>query len=380
MIKRRICVFCETWASGGIESFLTNVLLRQEMSEMEIDLVVAEKRDSVYTATLEAHGIRFISLSGSPTRLISNWNQFRRLLVECRYDTVYINAFQALSLRYGLLARRAGVPVRILHSHSSDIRVQPFRTMKLLIHRIAEVFYSGVGTEYFACSGEAAAFLFSPRLREKQIVRFIPNGIDTGRFCFQTDVRDHVRDELGFRDRFVLGNIGRLSSQKNQLFLLDVLKAILPIRPNACLLLIGEGKLRQDLEKRAAELQIQEHVLFYGVTDKPWELYWAMDVFLFPSLFEGLGIAAVEAQCAGLPQVCSEHVPEEALVTDLAHRVPLTGGAEAWAKAVAGLEPPEKRKQYAAKVREAGFDIESVSRIIRSALMGSETQSPPQER
>ena len=380
MNKRRICVYCETWASGGIESFLANVLLRQEMSEMEIDLVAAEKRDSVYTAALEAHGIRFISLSGSPWRLIGNWSRFRRLLAEHRYDTVYINAFQALSLRYGLLAQRAGVPVRILHSHSTDIRIQTFRIIKLLIHRIAAAFYSGVGTEYFACSDKAAAFLFSPRLRKKQAVRFIPNGIDTGQFCFRAGGRERVRSALGLRDRFVLGNIGRLSSQKNQLFLLDVLRALLPIRPDACLLLIGEGKLRQDLEKRAAELQIQDHVLFYGVTDKPWELYWTMDVFLFPSLFEGLGIAAVEAQCAGLPLVCSEHVPEEALVTELAHRVPLTGGADAWAKAVAGLGPPEERERYAAKVREAGFDIESVSRIIRSALMGSETQSPPQDR
>ena len=370
MSKRRICVFCETWASGGIESFLANVLLRQDMTEMEIDLVAAEKHDSVYTAALESHGIRFIPLSGSPWKLTENWSRYRRLLAERRYDTVYINAFQAMSLRYGLLARRAGVPVRILHSHSSDIRIQPSRSIKLLIHRIAGTFYSGVGTEYFACSDEAAAFLFSPCLRKRQRVRFIPNGIDTGRFCFRNGERDRVRGTLGLRDRFVLGNIGRLSGQKNQLFLLDVLKALLPLRPDAFLLLAGEGKLRQDLEKRAAELKVQDYILFFDVTDKPWELYWAMDVFLFPSLFEGLGIAAVEAQCAGLPLVCSEHVPDQALITDLAKRVPLTGGAEAWAKAVIGLNPPKDREQYAKKVKEAGFDIDNVSQIIRSALMG----------
>lgn len=347
---------------------------------MEIDLVMAEKRDSVYTAALEAHGIRFIPLSGSPWRLIGNWNRFHRLLAEGHYDTVYINAFQALSLRYGLLARREEVPVRILHSHGVDIRAQFLRPVKLLIQGIAKALYSSVGTEYFACSQRAAEFLFDSHKTGKESVRLIPNGIETFRFSFRREERLRIRSVLGLTNRFVLGYIGRLNNEKNPAFLLEILRALLPIRPDGYLLLIGEGKLRQDLEKRAAELQIQNHVLFYGVTDKPWELYWAMDVFLFPSLFEGLGIAAVEAQCAGLPLVCSEHVPEETLVTELAHRVPLTGGAEAWAKAVAGLDPPEERERYAAKVKEAGFDIESVSRIIRSALMGSETRSPPQER
>jgi glycosyltransferase involved in cell wall biosynthesis len=245
--------------------------------------------------------------------------------------------------------------------------------MKLTLHYIARTLYGTVGTEYYACSEDAAAFLFSPRLRAKRTVRFIPNGIDTGRFCVREKVREQIRRELGLHDRFVLGYIGRLNEEKNPSYLLDTLQAILPIYPNACLLLAGEGKLRESLEKRAAELKVQDHILFFGVTDKPWELYWAMDVFLFPSLFEGLGIAAVEAQCAGLPLVCSEHVPEEALVTELARRVPLTGGAEAWAKAAAGLEPPEDRERYAAKVREAGFDIESVSRIIRSALIGEKS-------
>lgn len=372
MNKRRICVFCETWASGGIESFLANVLLRQDMSEMEIDVVVAEKHDSVYTTPLEAHGIRFISLSGSPWRLLDNWGRFRRLLAERSYDTVYVNAFQALSLRYGMLSRRAGVPIRILHSHGKDIRAHCLRPMKLMLHYIARALYGNVGTEYYACSEDAAAFLFSPRLRENKTVRFIPNGIDTGRFCFRKKVREQIRRELGLQDRFVLGYIGRLNEEKNPSFLLDTLQAILLAYPNACLLLAGEGKLRERLEKRAAELKVQDHILFYGVTDKPWELYWAMDVFLFPSLFEGLGIAAVEAQCAGLPLVCSEHVPDQALITDLAKCVPLTGGAEAWAKAVLGLNPPKDREQYAKIVKEAGFDIENVSQIIHSALVGVE--------
>ena len=368
MSKRRICVFCETWESGGIESFLTGVLLRQDMAGIEIDLAVSELRESVYTKPLQDHGIRLIPLSGSSRRVSENWARFRRLLRERSYDVVYLNAFQALSLRYGLLARRAGVPVRILHSHNTALRPSLLRPLKLLVHRIARGLYGGTGTEYFACSDEAAAFLFPSRLIRAGRVRFLPNGIETERFRFRSEVRGRLRAELGLEDRFVLGHIGRLCSQKNQLFLLEVLAALLPARPNACFLLVGEGEQLSALEERADELGIRDRVCFCGVTDKPQELLWAMDAFLFPSLFEGLGIALVEAQCAGLPTLCSEHVPGQAVCTELVRSVPLEKGAERWAAAASALRAPADRAVYASAVKEAGFDVKDVSLILRDAL------------
>ena len=369
MMKRRVCVFCETWESGGIESFLAGVLLRQDLGEMEIDLAVAELRESVYTQPLQARGIRFVPLSGSSRRLPENWARFRRLLQERSYDAVYLNVFQALSLRYGLLARRAGVPVRILHSHNTALRAHLLRPLKLLVHRLARGLYGGVGTRYFACSDEAAAFLFPRSLIRAGRVDFLPNGIETERFRFRPEIRERVRCELGLEDCFVLGHVGRLCGQKNQMFLLEVLAALLPVRPEAFLLLAGEGELRTDLERRAEELGIRDRVCLFGVTDKPWELLWAMDAFLFPSLFEGLGIALVEAQCAGLPALCSEHVPGQAVFTELARQVPLEKGAGAWAAAAAELRAPADRAGYARAVREAGFEVEDVSRVLGNALM-----------
>lgn len=373
MGKRRICVFCETWASGGIESFLSGVLLRQDPEETELDLAAAAVEDSVYTGPLRDRGVRFISLSGSRRRFLENGRRFRRLLAQRRYDAVYVNAYNALGLRYGLLARRAGVPVRVLHSHCSDIRPHILRPLKLLVHRIARSLYCGAGTEYFACSDEAAAFLFLPRLKKGGTVRFLPNGIDTLRFRFRAEERVRVRRELGLEDCFLLGHLGRMSGEKNQAFLLEVLAALLPLRPDARLILAGDGVTRPDLEKRAAELGIREKVIFAGLTDKPQELLWAMDLFLFPSLMEGLGIAAVEAQCAGLPLLCSEHIPARTMITGLAKRMPLAEGPEAWAKAAASAALPEDREGYADAVRRAGFDVREVSRTLRDALIAPGT-------
>ena len=370
MKKRKVCVYCETWESGGIESFLTGVLLRQDPSEMEMDLVVAEDRASIYTEPLRAKGIRFIPLSGSCRRVFRNWTLFRRLLHENAYDAIYLNAYQALSLRYALLAKRAGVQTLILHSHNTALRAHFLRPLKLLVHKAARALYGGAGTAYFACSREAGEFLFPAR--KQDAVRFLPNGIQTERFRFSESERDAARAELGLGDAFVLGHIGRLCDQKNQMFALDVLKAILTMRPESRLLLVGEGALRRTLEQRAALLGVSDRVLFFGVTDRPERLLCAMDVFLFPSLFEGLGIVAVEAQCAGLPTLCSEHVPEEARITELAELLPLTEGAEAWARAASTMRCSGQREDFAAAVRKAGFDVEDVSRTVREALLGSD--------
>ena len=173
--------------------------------------------------------------------------------------------------------------------------------------------YAREATELWACSRPAAEFLFPAELLESRSWRFIPNGIDTRRFQFRPEVRTRVRQELGLGDSFVFGHGGRLCEQKNQAFLLEAFAKTAGRRPDSRLLLIGQGEDRSDLESRAEALNIADRVIFHGTSDRVPELLWAMDVFAFPSRFEGLGIVAVEAQAAGLPTVCAEAVPEEEL-------------------------------------------------------------------
>ena len=129
---KRICCFCESWESGGIESFLASVYTHADLSELEIDIVTSKLLDSVFTARLEKLGIRFYQLSGSQRRLLTNHAMFRRLLRERHYDVLHINAFQSLSLYYAKLAMQAGVPIRIAHSHNTALRKSPLRWAKML--------------------------------------------------------------------------------------------------------------------------------------------------------------------------------------------------------------------------------------------------------
>lgn len=362
---RRICCFCECWESGGIESFLCNVLLRMNLSSTEVDIVASQIKSSVFTQALKEHGVQFIELSGSQHRIQNNHRLFRALLQARHYDVVHLNIFQGMSLYYAHLAKQAGVPIRIAHSHNTDLRASRTKPIKLWLHRQYSHRYAADATDFWACSKEAARFLFPENLLQRRSFTWIPNGIDTKRFAFDPTVRERVRRELGVSGQFVIGNVGRLCAQKNQRFLLDVFMAVLHRHPQSQLLLVGEGEDLPMLRDRARALGIEHRVTFYGTTSRPEELLCAMDVFTFPSRFEGLGIAAVEAQAAGLPVVCSEFVPREAYVTRM---VPcsLSDGAEAWAAALLERQETRDRREMSAAVRAAGFDVADTAALIEN--------------
>ena len=370
--KVRVCCLCERWESGGIESFLCNVLSQMDMRGIQVDIAAAELMESIFTEPLKKHGVRFFELSGSQRNLRGNYSRFKELLEKERYDVVHLHIFHGLSLYYAVLAERAGVPVRIVHSHNTALRKSLTRPVKQLIHGVARERYTRAATDLWACSAAAAEFLFSKRILTARGYRFIPNGLETERFQFDPVVRLMVRRELGFEDQFVIGNIGRLCYQKNQSFLLDIFAEVQKQKPESRLLLVGEGEAHFRLEQQVEQLGLTEKVLFYGTTNHVEQLYWAMDVFVFPSRFEGLGIAVVEAQTAGLPVVCSEHVPREACVTSLFHSLPLAAGAEKWGDTLLQLlDGPMERQKYAAKIKNSGFDAFDVSERIGRYYMRS---------
>lgn len=374
----KVCCFCEKWESGGIESFLSNVLLHMDAEAVQVDIVVAELSESIFIRPLQKYGVRFVELSGKQQQLWKNHRMFRELLRLEKYDAVHLNIFHGLSLYYAYLAKREGIPVRIAHSHNTALRKSGTRVLKQMIHCASKELFTGSATDLWACSEAAAKFLFSPNALKKREFKFIPNGIDVERFRFDAAVREQVRKELGLDGKFVIGNTGRLCYQKNQDFLLDIFAGVIRRRPESRLLLIGEGEAEADLRQKAERLGISDAVIFYGTSARIGQLLWAMDVFVFPSRFEGLGIAAVEAQAAGLPVLCSEHVPHEACVTPQFQSLPLDNGAEQWAEML--LESGDAhidRAESAAVVQGAGFDILNVSAWIEASYTRSQNHGQP---
>ena len=362
MIKQKICIYCETWESGGIESFLTNVVQRLDMQQFSIDIVAASLKDSVFTRGLEQIGVRFWELSGNTRNVFCNLKMFRRILEEQHYDVLHLNIYQALSMCYAHQAKKIGIPVRIIHSHNTALRKSKMRIVKLAIHAMAKQCFAKNGTRFLACSTDAAKFMFPQKVMDRKLFSVVPNGIETTRFCFHQEARDRFREQWSLQDKFVIGNIGRLCYQKNQSFLLDVFARLKTMRPNSKLLLIGAGEDEQRLREKVTQLNIEQDVLFYGTTAMPEQVLWAMDVFAFPSLFEGLGIVAIEAQAAGLPVICSDAIPTEAFVTKQIKMIPLSAGPSEWAKAICNCCGRGNREMSMESIRRAGFDIQDVAK------------------
>ncbi len=359
---KRVCCFVERWESGGIESFLCNVLTRLDLTRLEVDVVTASLGDSIFTKQLQEHGVCFFELSGSQRNIPENHRRFRKLARERHWDVLHLNAFHGLSLAYLHIAQQEGITSRFAHAHGAGLRKSLTRSLKLAIHYWGQKRYTADATDLWACSQSAAKFLFDGQVLKEQGYQFIPNGIDVERFCFDPVIRKVVRTELKVEDRFLVGNVGRLCYEKNQSFLLDVFAELQKEIPKCCLLLVGNGPEKEKLRTKAQKIGIADKVIFYGTTDHVERLLWAMDVFAFPSLFEGLGIAALEAQAAGLPVVCSEYVPEEVYITQSVCSIPLAAGPAAWVEQLIGSQGA--RVDGAEAVKDAGFDISHTTKQI----------------
>lgn len=359
----RVCCFCETWGFGGIEAFLINIFEKINRQDMEIDVVAARLDSDANLESLREMGIGFYQLTGSTRRILSNGRAFRRLQRERGYDVVHFNIYHALSLSYIKMAEKYGIPKRIAHSHNSGLRPGAARWLKLGIHRLSSRLWSSSATDWWTCSNNAANFMFPSTIAAH--ARLIPNGIPVACYAYDHEMRNGIRRQLGMPDSFIIGQVGRLCAQKNQRFTLKIFYRVFQYCPEARMILVGVGEDRGILERQAAELGIAEAVTFYGFTKSVHALMQAMDILILPSLFEGLGIVAIEAQAAGLPLICSTEVPLEANVTGRIKYLSLDEGEEAWAEHILAAMG-NVRQDDSAMVAGAGYDSSVIAERVRS--------------
>ena len=367
MKKVKICCFLESWQCGGIEAFLTSALTNMDLSGVSVDIVAARIDDSPFTERLTAIGVGFHELTGR-LRAPGNTAAFRRLIRRERYDVIHFNVFQALALTYVRAAKKEGVPTRIVHAHGAGLRRSLTSPVKLLIHRLSRSLLAGCETHRLSCSESASRFFFGDGSAQR-----IANGIETEKFIFSPSERARVRGELGISDETLIGHVGRVSSEKNQAFLIKAFAQYARLDVAAHLLLVGDGPDLPELRQLAEELKISDKVIFYGESDRIGSLLSAMDLFVFPSLFEGFGIAAVEAQAAGLFVLCSSGVPQSVDVTESTAHLPLSAGESEWARKIAeSLEISKNidRESAHEAISRCGFDARATAERLLSLYTG----------
>lgn len=343
--------------SGGVETWLMHVL-RHRDPRTRHDFVVHSPADGAFDDEIRELGARIFRLPGYRNPITYSRRLQRLLIQEGPFDAVHshVHHFSGIVLR---AAHAAGVPARIAHSHSAPAPSDSRATLRRRIYTKASAALIGCyGTIGLAASKDAGKALFSGRARACPW-RVLHCGIDLEPFRSLPN-RDVVRRELGIpRGCLALGHVGNFNAGKNHHLLVRAFAEVARLRSDAMLLMIGEGPLKAAVKSEVAALNLTSQVVFTGSrSDVPRLLTGAIDVFVFPSRWEGLGLAVIEAQAAGLPVVLSDRVPEEAdIVPRLIRRLTPDATPREWARAALDLEHARMPYEGFAGVFASDFNI-----------------------
>lgn len=345
---------------GGAESMVMNLYRAIDRTEIQFDFVIHKNEKQAYEdEILEMGGTiyRFpqFSLKNS-CKLTYVWNKFFREHPEYKVMHSHVRSYASL---YIPIAKKYGIKT-IIHSHSTS-NGQGFSAM---VKSVLQYPLRYQADYLFACSENAGRWLYGKSVCKKSNYRIIPNAINTKQYAYSEIVRNEMRKQLGIENKFVIGHVGRMTDAKNHMFLLKIFSELLKIRNDSILLLIGDGELRYSVEKEIERLNIQENTMVLGNRMNTEAYYQAMDVFVFPSLWEGLGIVLIEAQTAGLKCVISEKIPKEInLNTGLIEVLKLQESEKKWARIISNLRLENRKGQREAACM-AGYDIEKNAREI----------------
>lgn len=357
---------------AGIETWLMHVLRNIDRNLFQFDFMVHTSESSDYDEEIRSFGSRIIV---SPQINWKKWwtygTNFQQILQQYGpYDIVHSHVDYA-SGNVVRLAKNAGIPVRIAHSHNdiSQLKVKTGWKQHFLESWLKSC-VSRYATIGLACSHQAAADMFGSCWQSDCRWQVLHYGLDL--IPFHKKVKStEVRAELGIpEDAFVIGHVGRFALQKNHQFLIEIAAEIAKREHKMYLLLIGSGSLRPEIEERVAQLCLTDKVIFAGTrSDVPRLMLGAMDVFLFPSIHEGLGLVLIEAQAAGLPCVLSDVVPEEAdVVEPLINRLSLSRSASEWAEMVLARKkvnlPIKQTEALSILQEDSPFNIETSAKNL----------------
>ena len=347
---------------GGAQAFVLNLLRNIDLTRFQVDLAVDTIKDDGI-----ANDVR--SLGGSiyilPYFKVYNYKKYvsvwRSFFKEHHYDIVHGHSTNSASI-YLKIAKENGCAT-IAHSHSAGYRGN-------VVQRFAKRFFArsvGKYADYwFACSDKAAQRLFGDCHKSFNNYYEIPNAINAENYLYNDEKAKEIRKSLGIAENeFLCGHVGTFSVPKNHSFLLDIFNEVLKIRPNAKLICCGAGALMSQIKEKAKRMGILERIVFPGVVKNCNEYMMAMDVFVFPSLFEGLPVSIVEAEATGLPVVMSDVITKEVDLTDHIFRHSLKEAATIWANAICAIDSHD-RKSYNKVIVESKYNMKESIKLISS--------------
>ncbi len=356
----RIAHIVGKWVGGGVEAVIMNYYRYIDRNKIQFDFICDSDSTNIPYEEIEKLGGKVILIP--PYQKIINYHrELKKVLKKGKYKIVHSH-INTLSIFPLYAAKRAGIPIRIAHSHSTTNKKE---WKKNLLKQVLKPLAKGFATDYFCCSEYAGRWLFGNKVYNDGKVYLLNNAIDLKKFKYNQKIRNKKRKELKIKDnQIVIGHIGRFVQQKNHDFLIDIFKEIHKQNKNTILLLAGQGPEKKKIKEKVKELHLSKAVKFLGQRNDANELYQAFDIFLLPSLYEGLPVVGVEAQASGLLCILSNSMTKETKVLETTKMIELNRKKEEWATIILKEYSQFERKNTLEEIKRKGFDIQKESKKL----------------
>ena len=355
---KKILIVGMTEGYGGIETFIMNIFRTLDKDKFQIDF---EKNQEciAYEDEVTEKGANIFYVVPRGRKIFQHYKTIKKIFKENKYDVVWVHLCSLSSIGELVLAKRAGVPMRIIHAHNSNN--MGGRLMGIM-HKFNRLRIDKFATHKFTCSDEAKKYFYK---NETDVVT-IQNGIDFNKYYYNSECAKEVRQELKIKeDALVIGHVGRFDHIKNHTFLIDVFRLVHEQHKNTKLLLCGTGALVEETKEKVSELGLDDSVLFLGVRKDVHRVLQAVDFFLFPSKFEGLPFAAIEAQASGAKCLLSKNIDPDVKITDNVELLDIVD-ASVWADFV--LANKDYKKRVMTELNESQFSLAKTCEIVEKKL------------
>lgn len=351
----RVLQFVTIMNRNGLENRLMDIYRNIDRDKVQFDFVANRDYDGQFDDEIRSLGGKIYHMYQITPKnffkYLRQLDQFFKEHPEYKIVHAHLNTLSTWPLQ---AAKRAGVPVRIAHSRNASMDVN----IKMLYKCFSRLFINQVVTDRFACSRSAGAWLFGQKHLNDGTFHVIPNSIQLDKFHFTEEKRKKMRESLGIAEgELAVVDVARFAKQKNHHFLLKVFDEIHKQRENSKLYLVGAGDLEDAIRQDIANRGLQDSVVFVGSRSDIYDVLQAMDVFLFPSFYEGFGTVILEAQCSHLPLIASDTIPRETKISDSVEFMSIKAEPKEWADRAIYLAENTQRFDNCPLIKEQGYDI-----------------------
>lgn len=348
---KKVIIFNPIVTAGGISKIVSDYI-RNFSTNIKADILCLDITNNIYYNDITNN----VYVVGKSKNIIKRIYKEYKILKNGEYDIIHINGDFGNRVIECIVAKLAGIKRIIIHSHSTGSLKNSKK--RIIFHKVLRKMFDYFATDYFSCSEEAAKWMFSKKIIKKKKYKIIKNGICIDKFKFDNNKRYEIRKKINAENKYVIGFVGRLVYEKNPLFLIDIFNECKKKRENCLLIVIGDGILETEVKEKVEKMKLDNDVLFLGNLNNADEYYNAMDCFVLPSKYEGLGIVNIEAQCSGLKTLCSSNVAKEAKVSDLITFISLEDKNK-WVNEILKQQNINRENAYKS-IMENNYDIESV--------------------